>query len=104
MERIESSQVLVSKEKMGKPSQNQAVDVISLFALLRRGLREAIGEDLRRTLLQDLEPILSPRILAIRTLLRKPSPHTFSPETGHGVGTLMVYPFERAVQLFSIQQ
>jgi hypothetical protein len=37
MEWIESSQVLVHKEKMGKHSQNQALDIIGLFELLRRG-------------------------------------------------------------------
>jgi hypothetical protein len=31
MECIEFSQVLVRKEKTGKPSQNQAIDIIGLF-------------------------------------------------------------------------
>jgi putative transposase len=37
MECIESSQVLVTEEKTGKPSQNRAIDFTGLFELLRRG-------------------------------------------------------------------
>lgn len=37
MECIETSQVLVRKEKTGKPSRFQAIDIIGHFELLRRG-------------------------------------------------------------------
>ena len=39
IERIESSQVLVATGKTGKPSRSQAINIIGLLALLRRGSR-----------------------------------------------------------------